>query len=159
LYFPRRQPNVEPRLKLKDFQITTGLEWELPVAVGPESLHRLQFVDAADVPTVPYRKSQVQSMLRRIDPPEPNPVFVAAYADGEYPRLRKRPASANVPYELRKQRMYVLRLQPEHDELGMVQRLHEADGIQERRLVIVDGGSVPAVLPHYFGDLLFQTAP
>ena len=52
--------------------------------------------------------------------------------------------------------MCVVRLQPEHDEIGVVESLHEADGVQERRLVVADVRSVPSVLLHDFGDLLFH---
>jgi len=58
--------------------------------------------------------------------------------------------------ELREQGVRVVCLQPEHDEIGVVERLHQADGVQKRRLVIADARSVPAVLPHDLSNLLFH---
>src|SRR5262249_28947298 len=81
---------------------------------------------------------------------------VTADVDRVDARLGVGPAGADVPDELREQGVRVVRLQPEDDELGVAEYLHQADGVQERRLVVANARSVPAVLPHNLGDLLFH---
>ncbi len=53
--------------------------------------------------------------------------------------------------------MGVVRILPEDDEFGMAARLHEADGVQKRGLAVADVGSVPAVFPYNFGNLVVHT--
>jgi hypothetical protein len=65
-----------------------------------------------------------------VDPSEPDPVFVAADADGVHARLGVGPTGADVTNKLREQGVRVVRLQPEQDELGVVECLHQADGIR-----------------------------
>jgi len=60
---------------------------------------------------------------------------------------------------LREQNVRVVCLQPEYNDLGVVERLHEADGVQEWRPVMTDARSVPSRTGAESPDLLFHEHP
>jgi hypothetical protein len=46
---------------------------------------------------------------------------------------------------------------PEDNEFRVIVGLHQTNGVEERRFMIVYAGRVPSMFPYDFGDLFFFT--
>jgi hypothetical protein len=156
--FARTQTDIEARLKSENAKIATGIEWELSTSVRPERLDGLQFANSTDSSHESHRKAEIQRVLRWMDTSKSNVVLVVAQLDRTDAVFGIRRAVPNVIYQPRKQGIRIFGIQPKDDELRMLTRLHQADGIKKWRFRIIHISSVPSVLANDVSDFLVHHA-